>query len=100
RTYAHLPTFPTRRSSDLISGGTRPRRSSDDSTRPWPAASPTTAGHLSRSGHKSGSAATCSDVRGQHHRESSLLRRGFLRTLVVGDRKSTRLNSSHRTISY
>src|SRR5437762_1573590 len=91
----HLPPFPTRRSSDL---GKDPCRDAiDDGFR-----------RRDRSqGHELGFRRQANRVRsarrrGPHHQEQSARPRGVFRPEVRRrtDRKSTRLNSSHRCISY
>src|SRR5207245_10136106 len=85
--YIYLHSFPTRRSSDLESQeGTARRRK---------AAMGGDAVHRRRHAHLADAVV---DVAA-----AEIVRRHFLQALgagVVGDRKSTRLNSSHGSISY
>src|SRR5207248_10565627 len=96
--HRYLPPFPTRRSSDLagrrvVRGRPRSRRN----PHPWPRGD-------ARASHRGGGegsrgcgtpARLSVEVRAVEVAEAVLVGREVRR-----DRKSTRLNSSHRTISY
>src|SRR5207249_10624055 len=73
------PSFPTRRSSDLARVGEAPRRQLDLE-------------RVERTRHALG--------RVGRRRHDSRPMRANLRVRAAGDRKSTRLNSSHVSISY
>src|SRR5690606_40929675 len=88
-----LDLFPTRRSSDL--GGASP---------PWPGSPPPARTPARRSRRLARSCRRRSSRAGRHHARSSggtrAPRRGRSGGCSAGDRKSTRLNSSHVKISY
>src|SRR5207248_6848558 len=85
----HLHSFPTRRSSDLLREGIELRLVRHEPRAPAPACVP---------------AVTRLDPRRQpaprHVLAGAILPRGTRPAARHQDRKSTRLNSSHRTISY
>src|SRR5207248_11756321 len=91
-THSAPPTFPTRRSSDL-SRSPKPTHSREGSHRsPKPP--------RSREGsYRSPEPSDFRCARDGHQLSSRGVRR-CVRANRTGDRKSTRLNSSHRTISY
>src|SRR5207248_5478877 len=84
RALRHLPSFPTRRSSDLVNTGAPVRRWTSAAISMWA---------LARGVMPSWSVATLTRP----------ARAGLVKVATDHDgidRKSTRLNSSHRTISY
>src|SRR5207248_10075893 len=96
----HLPSFPTRRSSDLA----HKTEMSCVNLIPTPHRSyhaPTSLGHVL--GYMSEVTPEEMDDHPEYRRGQTIGRRGLERRWekdLRGDRKSTRLNSSHRTISY
>src|SRR5207248_10468452 len=93
RDHRRLPSFPTRRSSDLeahgcrilVAGGNFGCGSSREHA-PWA---------LADYGFRAVISTELADIF-----RSNCLKNGLLPVIVDEDRKSTRLNSSHRTISY
>src|SRR5206468_10294550 len=93
-----LPSFPTRRSSDLRS----PRRITTSSARPQSQMSSSfqTAAVNPPPGHKRPTICRAiNNPNNARNKPSQVLAEGF-GAGVSGDRKSTRLNSSHDQISY